>query len=100
MDEEIFIGYIGDYRVHDGRIKEITSDKDSVQVSLISYDGETILVEFTGVKSIRSYRPEGMILYSICEMKEQPPYRRFAFVNENEEDDAFLEIIALDCVIQ
>lgn len=100
MNEEIFIGYIGDYRVYDSSIKEVKSYKDSIEVSLISYEGENVFIKFTGVKSITLNRPEGMILYSISEMKEQEPYRRFAFVNEDEEDDAFLEIIALDCVIQ
>jgi len=41
-----------------------------------------------------------MILYSISEMEEQPPFRKFVFVNYDEEDDSSLEIVAQDCIIQ
>ena len=98
--EEILIGYIGDYRVHDSKIKEIESDENILQVSLKSEEDEIVVVKFLGAKSISSNRPEGMILYAICEMKEQSPFRKFVFVNTDEEDDAFLEIIAQDCIIQ
>ncbi len=100
MDDENFVGYIGDYRVHDSRIKAIESDENTLQVSLISEDNEIIIVKFVGIKSVRSNRPEGMILYSISEMEEQSPFRKFVFVNWDEEDDASLEIIAHDCILQ
>lgn len=99
MDDENFVGYIGDYRVHDSRIKAIESDENTLQVSLISEDNEIIIVKFVGIKSVRSNRPEGMILYSISEMEEQSPFRKFVFVNWDEEDDASLEIIAHDCIL-
>lgn len=41
-----------------------------------------------------------MVLYSISAMEKQPPFRKFVFVNWDEEDDASLEIIARDCIIQ
>lgn len=99
MCEESFVGYIGDYRVHDSRVKEINSYEDILQVSLISEDTDMIIVKFLGVKSVRSNRPKGMILYSISEMKESPPFRKFVFVNWDEDDDASLEVIAQDCII-
>ncbi|MCY6372200.1 hypothetical protein [Clostridium ganghwense] len=100
MHEESFVRYIGDYRVHDSRIKAIESDQNTLQVSLRSEDNEIIIVKFVGVKSVSSNRPEGMILYSISEMKEQSPFRKFVFVNWNDDDDASLEIISQDCIIQ
>lgn len=100
MYEEIFVGYIGDYRIHDSKIKSIKSEEDNFQVSLISEDNEIIIVKFVGVKSIKVNRPEGMILYSISEMEEQSPFRKFIFVNSDEENDAELEIIAHDYIIQ
>lgn len=41
-----------------------------------------------------------MILYSITEMKESFPLRRFVFVNDDDEGESSLEIIAHDCIIQ
>lgn len=100
MNNEKFIGYIGDYRIHDSKIKAIESDKDSIQVSLISEDNEIIRVKFVEVKSVKSNNAESMILYSISEMEEQPPFRKFVFVNWDEEDDSSLEIVSQDCIIQ
>lgn len=100
MNNEKFIGYIGDYKIHDSKIKAIESDKDNIQVSLISEDNEIIRVKFVEVKSAKSNNAEGMILYSISEMEEQLPFRRFVFVNWDEEDESSLEIVAQDCIIQ
>lgn len=100
MNNEKFIGYIGDYKIHDSKIKAIESNKDSIQVSLISEDNEIIRIKFVEVKSVKSNNAEGMILYSISEMEEQLPFRRFVFVNWDEEDDSLLEIVAQDCIIQ
>lgn len=100
MDNENFIGYIGNHRIHDSKIKAIESDKDNIQVSLISEDKEIIIVKFMEVKSAKSNKPEGMILYSISEMEEELPFRKFVFVNWDEEDNSSLEIVAQDCIIQ
>lgn len=100
MNDENFIGYIGDYRIHDSKIKTIEPDKNNIQVSLISEDNEIIRVKFVEVKLVKSNNAEGMILYSISEMKEQLPFRKFVFVNWDEEDDSSLEIVAQDCIIQ
>jgi hypothetical protein len=100
MHGEIFIGYIGDYRIHDSKIGEVESFGDTIQVSLITEDKETVKVKFVEVKSVVSNRPEGMILYSISEMEEQLPFRKFVFANWDEEDDAYLEIVAKDLLIQ
>ncbi|MHC1683091.1 MAG: hypothetical protein AB6733_09110 [Clostridiaceae bacterium] len=100
MSDEVFIQYIGDYRIHDSRVKEITHVKDDVKVFLISEDGEIIIASFSGVKSIISNKPEGMILYSITEMKEEFPFRRFVFVNDDDEGESSLEVVADDCIIQ
>jgi hypothetical protein len=99
MQEGSFVRFIGDYRLHDSRIKEIKSTEDIVQVSIISEGNEIITVKFVGVKSINANRPEGMIIYSISEMVWQSPYRKFVFANWNEEDDASIEIVAKDCII-
>ncbi|MEG1798391.1 MAG: hypothetical protein RR262_18095 [Clostridium sp.] len=100
MNDGDFVRYIGDYRIHDSRIKTIESDKTNTQVSLISEDKEIIIVKFIEVKSVSYNNAEGMIIYSISEMKEQMPFRKFVFVNWDEEDHSSLEIVAQDCIIQ
>ena len=99
MDKDEFIEYIGDYRVHESRIKAIKSAGDTIEISLKSQDGEIIIVKFLGVKSVNANRAEGMILYAIAEVKEQYPLRKFVFINWDEEDEASLEIIAHDYLI-
>lgn len=100
MNEEKVIGYIGDYRIHDSSIKAIVSDEDTIQVSLITEDNEMISAKFVGVKSVESNKAEGMIIYSIVEKEEKSHFRKFVFVNWDEEDDASLEVIAQDCIIK
>lgn len=99
MNNENFIGYIGDYRIHDSRVKAIKSDKDNIQVSLITEDKNIVIVTFIEAKSVKSKNAEDMIIYSISEMEEQLPFRKFVFVNWDEEDDSSLEIVARDCII-
>jgi hypothetical protein len=100
MDNENFIRYIGDYRIHDSRLKAIEVIEDNIQVSLIGEDKEIIIIKFVEVKSVKSNNAKGMILYSISEMEEQLPFRKFVFVSWDEEDDSSLEIVAQDCIIQ
>jgi hypothetical protein len=99
MNNENFIGYIGDYRIHDGRVQSIKSDKDNIQVSLITEDKNIVKVTFIEAKLVKSNNAEDMIVYSISEMEEQLPFRKFVFVNWDEEDDSSLEIVARDCII-
>jgi quinol monooxygenase YgiN len=50
-------------------------------------------IEFFGVQSVKSNKPEGMILYSLSEMRH-PEHRFFIFTNWDDENEACLEIIA------
>jgi hypothetical protein len=93
--EDEFLGYIGDYRVDDSRVKKVTKLEEDVIVKLKNEDEDDIEITFSGVREIDEYKPEGMILYSICEMKEVYPYRRFSFVNTDEEDESYLDIVSL-----
>lgn len=42
MNDQSFIEYIGDYKIHDSIIKSIESSEGTVQVSLIDEDMSTI----------------------------------------------------------
>lgn len=100
MTSEHFIKYIGDYRLHDCIIVEVKTEEDTTNVIVKSCEKEFIVLEFTGTKSLKHNRPEGMILYAISEMSEQSHYHKFVFVNSDEEDDAYLEITALEYMIK
>ena len=99
MNNKNLIGYIGDYRIHDSKIHTIETDNDIIHVSLVSENKEIVKATFIEVKSIKSNDAEGMILYSIIEIKEQQPYRKFTFVNWDEDDASSLEIVAKDLII-
>ena len=91
-----FIGYVGDPRIHDGVIESIEEDNQKLRVVVKTYDGSSILVEFSGVESTRQNLAEGMLLYALCEMKMAPPLRHFVFANSDDDSKAFLEVFAQD----
>jgi len=91
--ENQFIGYIGDSKVHDSVITNFEYQDSNASVAMKAQSGRLMIIEFNGVVSIESNKPEGMMLYSISEMSH-PEHRLFSFVNWSEEDDAYLEIIA------
>jgi hypothetical protein len=99
MSEEVFVAYVGDPDIHDGHIVQVEKKDKRVRVLVRGFSGRRFWVEFSGVESVKSSRPEGMMLYSLSEMKAPAPLRRFVFTNWDEDDDAFLEIVAQDFVI-
>jgi len=96
MAEGEFIGYVGDAEIHDGGIMAIREGVGSLSVEVRTLDGETLIVDFTGVSDVRSNRAVGMLLYSLSELDTSKPGRLFAFSNWDDEDDAFLEVKSLD----
>lgn len=96
-----FMGYVGSAFVHDAIIKHVEQTNDTVTVELQTCEKKLVAIRFTGVKSVISNKPEGMVLYALSEMfYEVELLRRFVFVNSDEENDSALEIIATDFVIQ
>lgn len=90
-----FIGYVGDPEIHDGIITEFDYQGTKASVAVKTESGRTLKIEFEGVISVKSNEPDGMVLYSLSEMKH-PEHRLFIFTNWDEEDDSYLEILA-DC---
>jgi hypothetical protein len=41
-------------------------------------------------------QPEGMLLYSLSEMRASPPLRKFVFANNEEDHPGYLSILATD----
>jgi len=91
-----FIAYIEPEELHDATLLRFAQEDNRVTVYIQGQEGRSFVFEFLDVTSIHAISPEGMILYSLTEMKAEPPLRRFVFVNWNEEDKAALEIVAKD----
>lgn len=96
MNDKKFLQYLGDYRVHDGVIEEVSVMNGFATVVIISADQEKIKFEFSGVKEVRDTNAKGMMLYSLSEMSGEEPYRYFVFTNWDDYGTASLEIIAKD----
>lgn len=91
----VFVQYLNSDDVHDGIIRRVSEDADRLRVLVETADGRVVIFEFTGVRHVKQNRPEGMLLYSLSELRESAPLRKFIFTNSEEEDDAFLEVTAL-----
>jgi len=106
MDSESdFLGVVGDPDIHDSVVLATVEQGDSVSVILerTAYKGESVgratprlEVRFVGVRDVESRREAGMVVYSLAELKGEPPWRRFVFTNWDDEDEASLEIWAQD----
>src|SRR6185436_8175724 len=94
-----FIAYHYSDDVHDGRLKQIEQNGEQLEVLIETVDGRLVGFEFSGVRSVDSLRPEGMVLYSISELGHPPPHRRFVFTNSDEEDEARLEVVAKEITL-
>ncbi len=96
MTDRTFVRYVGNPDFHDGRIVDVQENAGAIRVQIRGASGRTYVAEFPGGRIVTSNRPVGMLLYGLSEMTGEPPFRRFAFANWDEEDDAALEIDATD----
>jgi hypothetical protein len=90
-----FIAYRGGPRIHDGSIVSVEHLGDQLLVVVESDGGDgRISLDFGGVTTLIQHRAVGMTLYALAEMQAPEPFRRFVFVNWDEEnDDARLELV-------
>jgi hypothetical protein len=72
----------------------ISRDGSDVRVEVAGASGRRYELVFMGVESLAAQQAEGMRVYALSEMRENPPVRRFVFANWDEEDDAALEVQA------
>jgi hypothetical protein len=91
-----FVAYVGNQDFHDGRIVFVEQLDAAVRVRVRGDSGKEYVVEFSGVASVRAKSPEGMMLYSLSELRAEPPLRRFSFANWDEASESLLEIDAKD----
>ncbi len=96
MNDPEFVGYISEPDVHDGTILRVQHDGASARVLVKAYDDHLHAFEFVGVQSLKSLNIEGMLLYSLTEMRAVSPLRRFVFTSWDGEADGVLEVVALE----
>jgi hypothetical protein len=100
MKENDFVGYVGDADLHDAHISAVYRSGSSAEIRLLAHNGRELRVCFSDVKELTADRAEGMMIYALTELRADPPYRRFAFTNWDEEDTRGLEVLAKDIKIE
>ncbi|HEY3579277.1 MAG TPA: hypothetical protein VGK82_02000 [Pyrinomonadaceae bacterium] len=92
---DAFVQYLNNDDVHDGVIRRVSEEPDRLRVFVDTADGRVVVFEFNSVRHVKQNRPEGMLLYSLTELRESGGLRRFIFTNWEEDDEAFLEVTAM-----
>ena len=93
------IRYVGPPELHCGHVIAVERTGDRATVRVRDADGRHVSLEFAGVADFAATRPEGMLLHGLAELGpaelgQRDTLRHFVFANEEEWDDAFLEIAA------
>ncbi len=93
------INYVGPPELHCAHVVGIDRAGDRATVRVVDADGRQVALEFGGVADIAAVRPEGMLLHGLAELRpgeldRRDALRHFVFANEEEWDDASLEIAA------
>jgi hypothetical protein len=99
MIPESSVTYVGPPELHNGHIVAFERRGDRAAVRVRGVDGRDVTLQFAGVTDLAAVHPEGMLLHGVAELRPvdlgQPEaLRRFVFANEEEWDDASLEIAA------
>lgn len=94
MADPSFIGYVGDADFHDGAVVAVEQQHGIARVRVRGASGKVFVVDFGGVRAVRANQPEGMVLYALSELRGEPPLRRFAFANWDDDSPAYLEVDA------
>src|SRR5262245_23335366 len=93
MAEALFV-YAGDADFHDGSILAVEHRGSTARVRIHGASGKVFVVDFGGVQALQANQAEGMVLYALSELEGQPPVRRFAFANWDDNSPAYLEVDA------
>jgi len=93
MSDPDIVGEIYEPDIHDGAILKVEHIGATARVLVKAYEGQLYAFQFDLVESIKSFEPEGMMLYSLIEMRALRPFRRFVFTNWAE-NESRLEVVA------
>ncbi|WP_162601732.1 hypothetical protein [Occallatibacter savannae] len=96
MGEADFVAYVGIPDIHDGTILRVSIKGSTAEVVIEGYSGCEHSIVFQGIRKVEMKEPEGMLLYSLSEMQAEAPFREFVFTSNNEDDDKYLSVTAVD----
>jgi|ERR1700722_18219447 hypothetical protein len=96
MSETEFIAYVGIADIHDSTVLRVSAKGKTAEVVIEGYSGRKHAILFDGVDQLEMNEPEGMFLYSLSEMRPEPPLRKFVFMHGDEDDQKSLSVVALD----
>ena len=96
MTDPDFVEYVGIPDLHDGIVLRVSFGGKTAEVVVEGYSGREHVIRFQGVDAVEMNAPEGMLLYSLSEMRSSPPLRRFIFANKEEDHPGFLTILATE----
>lgn len=92
------MSYVGPAEIHDAMVQRVMQSGTRVTVHFRGYEGQRVVVRFSGVVSVRREQAEGMIVYSLSELTPGREERRFVFVDARDGEDGVpnraLEIVA------
>jgi hypothetical protein len=96
---ESSIAYVGPPELQNGHIVAFERRGDRATVRVRGADGRDVTLQFGGVTDVAAVHPEGMLLHGVAELRpadigQRDTLRHFVFANEEEWDDASLEIAA------
>ena len=99
MIPESSISYVGPPELQNGHIIGFERSGDRAAVHMRDAEGGRVTMQFAGVADLAVVRPEGMLLHGVAELRPadlggSDALRHFVFANEEEWDDACLEIAA------
>lgn len=100
MESPEFVGYVGIPDLHDGIVLRVSIEGKAAEVVVEGFSGRHHVLRFEGVGTVEMNQPEGMLLYSLSEMRNAPPLRKFEFTNNGEDHPGSLSILATDFSIR
>src|SRR5215213_2968653 len=103
MTDQTFIRCVQESDVRDGIVFRVNYLRNIVRalfhtrivrVLLFTHDQRVFVITFRKVHSANINNAVGMRIYSLNEMSATPPFRRFVFVNHEQDSDRHLEVVA------
>jgi hypothetical protein len=85
--------WVGPADVHDAHIRDVARSEDGLTVTLETCEGAELVARFEGVEAVREQDPVGMMIYGLF-ARDSAGESCFSFSNWDEDDPAFLEVIA------
>jgi hypothetical protein len=88
--------YVGPPEIHDAHVRKVSRTGGDLQVELETVEHRQLLLRFAGVTEVKEHRAVGMMLYAVRQESINARRHRFTFINWDDQDDAFLEVVATE----